>query len=135
MTAEANIFARGATRPRILVVDDDLFIRVPLEHALEQEGFHCVSAANGAECMDRIADSRPDLIILDVVMPGRTGVEVCRTIKSEARYASIPVILLSSNAEKEDRERGLEAGAADFVPKPYSPSVLLGRVRELLSQN
>jgi two-component system alkaline phosphatase synthesis response regulator PhoP len=122
-------------RPRILVVDDDAFIRRPLEFILHQEGFEPITAANGDECLERIATETPDLIILDVMMPGRDGFELCRTIKREARYAAIPVILLSARGQGHDRERGLCLGAADFLTKPYSPSELVRRVREILSDD
>lgn len=120
-------------KKKILVVDDDAFIRRPLEFILAQEGFEPVTASNGSECMDRIAAERPDLIILDVMMPGRDGFELCKTIKRESLYSDIPVILLSARGQGHDRERGLCLGAADFLTKPYSPSELVRRVREILA--
>jgi DNA-binding response OmpR family regulator len=122
-------------RPRVLVVDDDAFIRRPLEFILRNEGFEPLTAADGSECLERLAETRPDLIILDVMMPGRDGFDVCKTIKQQARYAEIPIILLSARGQEQDRERGLCLGAAEFMTKPYSPSELVRRVRELLSQS
>jgi DNA-binding response OmpR family regulator len=122
-------------RPRVLVVDDDAFIRRPLEFILRNEGFEPLTAVDGNECLERLAETRPDLIILDVMMPGRDGFDVCKTIKQEARYAEIPIILLSARGQEHDRERGLCLGAAEFMTKPYSPSELVRRVRELLSQS
>ena len=122
-----------STKQKILVVDDDAFIRRPLEFILRQEGFEPVTASNGNECMEKVASERPDLIILDVMMPGRDGFELCKTIKRESCYADIPVILLSARGQNHDRERGLCLGAADFLTKPYSPSELVRRVREILA--
>jgi DNA-binding response OmpR family regulator len=120
-------------RQTILVVDDDAFIRRPLEFILRQEGFDPITADGGPACMQRLAEARPDLIIMDVMMPGTDGFELCKTIKREARYASIPIILLSARNRELDRERGLSLGATDFLAKPYSPAELLSRVREVLS--
>jgi len=122
-------------RHTILVVDDDAFIRRPLEFILRQEGFDPVTADGGPACMEQLAANRPDLIIMDVMMPGTDGLELCKTIKRESRFANIPIILLSARNRDLDKKRGLSLGAADFLAKPYSPSELLGRVREILSEN
>ena len=120
-------------KPRILVVDDDLFVRKPLESVLEQGGFEAMTAANGTECLDRLEHERPDLILLDVIMPGPDGFEVCRAIKGEARYAEIPVILMSARATQSDQQRGFDLGATGFVRKPYTPDELLRQVRKVLA--
>jgi DNA-binding response OmpR family regulator len=122
-------------RPRVLVVDDDAFIRRPLELILREEGFDPRVAVDGDDCMSKLADERPDLIILDVMMPGRDGFEICRTLKTDPRLCGIPIILLSARGREHDRKRGLSLGAADFITKPYSPTELLHRVRQLLSGN
>ncbi|MDH3626532.1 MAG: response regulator [Acidobacteriota bacterium] len=118
----------------ILVVDDDAFIRKPLEYILEQEGFEARIACDGDECLEQVKKHRPDLIILDVMMPKRDGFEVCEVLKSDAELRDIPVILLSARGRENDQRRGIELGAADFMTKPYSPSELIGRVRELLDE-
>lgn len=123
----------SASCPVVLVVDDDAFIRRPLEFILREEGFRPMTAVDGDDCLRQIAECRPDLIILDVMMPGRDGFDVCRQLKGEASFASIPIILLSARGREHDRERGLSLGAAEFMTKPYSPSDLLRCVRELLS--
>ena len=120
-------------KPRILVVDDDLFIRKPLESILQQGGFEAMTAANGEECLEMLEDDRPDLIILDVIMPGPDGYEVCKAIKGEARYAEIPVILMSARARHCDQQRGFDLGATGFVRKPYMPAELLRQVRKILA--
>lgn len=124
-----------SARRLVLVVDDDAFIRRPLELLLREEGFRPATAADGDECLRRVEAERPDLIVLDVMMPGRDGFSVCAALKADPRFAPIPVILLSARGMESDRQRGIELGAADFVTKPYSPSDLLRRVRELLSRN
>ncbi len=123
-----------ATAPRILVVDDDAFVRRPLELILRAEGFDPVTACNGQECRQRLEQGRPDLILLDVMMPGEDGFSLCARIKADPRHRAIPVILLSARGQEADRERGLAAGADDFVSKPYSPRDLVLRVRAALAR-
>ncbi len=118
---------------RILIVDDDAFIRRPLEFILRAEGFDAESAVDGDECLRVVRERRPDLIVLDVMMPGRDGFEICRELKSDPSMREIPVVLLSARGREHDRERGLALGAQDFMTKPYSPSDLVRRVREILS--
>ena len=109
---------------RILIVDDDAFIRRPLEFILrEEEGLRAIEA-----CL-------PDLILLDVLMPGKDGLTWCAELKGDPRYAGIPIVLLSARGQKLDRERGLALGASDFMSKPYSPIELKRRVVELLGRD
>ena len=118
---------------KILIIDDDAFIRKPLEFILREEGFAAVTAANGDEGLGKVEEERPDLIVLDVMMPGADGFSVCRRVRSDPRFSSIPVILLTAKGQECDRERGMSAGATEFMSKPYSPSELVRRVRELLT--
>lgn len=127
--------AREGRTPRVLIVDDDAFIRRPLEFILREEGFRPSTAVDGDDCLERVAEERPDLIILDVMMPGRDGFEICRALKDDPSVAEVPVILLSARGREHDRERGISLGASDFMTKPYSPTDLIRRVRELLSMN
>lgn len=117
---------------RILIVDDDAFIRRPLEFILREEGFEPFTAADGEECLERAGDVRPDLIFLDVMMPGRDGFAVCGALKSDPRLREVPIILLSARGMESDRQRGLDVGALDLMTKPYSPTDLVRRVREIL---
>jgi DNA-binding response OmpR family regulator len=119
---------------KILIVDDDAFIRRPLEFILRKEGYDARTAVNGADCLEKVETEAPDLIFLDVMMPGQDGFTVCGTLKRDDRFSHIPVILLSARGQENDRERGLSLGAADFMTKPYSPQELLRRVREILSE-
>ena len=120
-------------RLRILIVDDDAFIRRPLEFFLTEEGYQADTAVDGHECLEKVALQRPDLIFLDVMMPGLDGFSVCQALKRDRRYADIPIIMLSARGQEHDRARGLAAGADEYLTKPYSPSELLRRIRQMLS--
>lgn len=120
---------------RILIVDDDAFIRRPLELLLREEGFEPDTAVDGDDCMRKVEARPPDLIFLDLMMPGRDGFAVCDALKRDPRFASIPVILLSARGQEADRRRGRDAGAIDFMTKPYSPSELVRRVRDVLGRD
>jgi len=117
---------------KILIVDDDAFIRRPLEFILREEGFLPVTAVDGEDGLAKLESVRPDLIVLDVMMPGMDGFDVCRHVRTDPRFASIPVVLLTAKGQESDRERGLAAGATLFMSKPYSPSEMVRRVREIL---
>jgi two-component system phosphate regulon response regulator PhoB len=119
---------------RILIVDDDAFIRRPLEFILREEGYQPVTAADADEGLRAIEACLPDLIFLDVMMPGKDGLTWCGELKRDARYARIPVVLLSARGQEHDREHALALGAADFLTKPYSPHELKRRVRELIGR-
>jgi DNA-binding response OmpR family regulator len=119
-------------RQTIMIVDDDAFVRRPLEFILKAEGFHAVLASDGEECLRLVAVDRPDLIFLDVMMPGRDGFGVCHALKSDPEYSDIPIILLSARGQETDEARGLAMGAEEFMTKPYSPSELIRRVRQIL---
>jgi two-component system phosphate regulon response regulator PhoB len=119
---------------RILIVDDDAFIRRPLEFILREEGYQPASAADANEGLASIEACLPDLIFLDVMMPGKDGLTWCAELKSDPRYAPIPIVLLSARGQERDRERALALGAADYMTKPYSPHELKLRVRELLGR-
>ena len=120
---------------RILIVDDDAFIRRPLEFILREEGFCPATAANAEEGLRAIEACPPDLIFLDVMMPGKDGLTWCAELKADPRYARIPIVLLSARGQDRDRERGLALGAAEFMTKPYSPFELKRRVHELLGRD
>ena len=119
---------------RILIVDDDAFIRRPLEFILREEGYQPVTAADAEEGLRAIEACPPDLIFLDVMMPGKDGLTWCGELKRDARYARIPIILLSARGQERDRQRALALGAADLLTKPYSPHELKRRVRELIGR-
>lgn len=113
----------------ILVVDDDAFNREYLRILLEAGGFSVLEASDGFAALAMLQDTVPDLVLLDVVMPGLDGIAVCRKIKEDARFTDIPVIFLSSRAETQDKIIGLETGASDYIPKPFDAAEILARVR------
>jgi len=119
-------------RSQILIVDDDPNARDTLEALLIQEGHDLVTASNGQQALDVLNDLAPDAILLDVMMPGMDGFEVCQRIKADERWRHIPVILVTALDSKEDLVRGLDAGADDFVSKPVNGTELRARVRSML---
>ena len=121
-------------RPTVLIADDDAFIRRPLEWMLQQEGFATQVAIDGSDCLDQLEASVPDLLILDVMMPGHDGFDICRRMQDDARFRKVPIVLLSARGRAHDLERGLALGASEFLTKPYSPADLLSRVRSLVDQ-
>lgn len=118
--------------PKILVVDDDRVIQQLIEVNLELEGYEVVKASNGEEALEMFASERPDLVILDVMMPKLNGKDVCRKLKSDPATASTPIVFLSARAQDMDVEAGLELGADAYVTKPFDPSILLDTVSSLL---
>lgn len=123
----------GDIRPYILVVDDDAMSRILITHYLENAGYAVREAAGGSEALAIVDDEVPPaLVLLDVVMPGMNGLEVCRRIRARPERAAIPVVLLSALERKDDRMDGMQAGADDFVTKPVSRAALLHRVAALV---
>ena len=115
-------------RKKILLVDDDQVSLTLLENILSDE-FETVSCRSGEEALEVIADEKPDIVILDITMPGMDGYEVCRVLKSDDLTKSIPVIFVTVSGNESDETKGFEVGAADFISKPYSRSVLRSRVK------
>ncbi len=114
---------------RILVADDDAHIREVVRFALERAGHSVVEAFDGDAALVRLSEEAIDLVVLDVVMPGLDGLEVCQRIR---RTSAVPILFLSSRGEELDRVLGLEIGADDYVSKPFSPRELVARVKALL---
>jgi two-component system, OmpR family, response regulator len=119
----------SAEMPTILVADDEAHIRDVVQYALERDGFHVVTAADGAQALERIRAGGVDLVVLDVLMPELDGLAVCRALRAER---SLPIVFLSSRAEEVDRILGLELGGDDYVVKPFSPRELTTRVKAVL---
>jgi two-component system phosphate regulon response regulator PhoB len=120
------------SQPSVLVVEDEPAQREVLRYNLEAEGFRVVQAASGDEGLLMLREEAPDIVLLDWMLPGVSGIEVCRQIKSRSETRAIPVIMLSARTEEVDRVRGLETGADDYVIKPYSVIELMARVRAQL---
>ena len=117
---------------RVLVVDDILSNVKLLEAKLSAEYFEVVSAFNGLECLAKVDESMPDIVLLDVMMPGMDGFEVCRRLKGNPKTAHIPVVMVTALDQPSDRVAGLEAGADDFLTKPVDDAALFARVRSLV---
>jgi DNA-binding response OmpR family regulator len=118
----------------ILIVDDDPTSVDMLSQELEEESYTILTASNGEEAIIKVHDHQPDLILLDVMMPGVDGFAVCRILKGSGRTIFIPIILLTALRSQEDRVRGIEAGADDFISKPFDRDELLAKIRSLLRQ-
>lgn len=117
---------------RILVIDDDEGIRLQLMWQLEADGYSVTSASDGAAGLESLREERPDLVVLDLTMPRLSGLEVLRSIRASAALHDLPVIILSGRSSDQDRIDGLDAGADDYLIKPFSPGELGARVRSLL---
>ncbi len=116
-------------QPHILIVEDEPSQRAVLAYNLESEGFRISEAEDGDMALLLVAEEAPDLVVLDWMLPGVSGIEVCRQIKSRPETRDVPVIMLSARSEEVDRVRGLEIGADDYVVKPYSITELMARVK------
>jgi DNA-binding response OmpR family regulator len=123
-----------AARPptRILVAEDDPDIANLVEHYLKKAGFLPTVVASGREVIPSIKRQTPDLVVLDLMLPGLDGLQLTRTIRGDATMALIPIIMLTAKAEESDRIVGLELGADDYITKPFSPNEVVARVRALL---
>jgi two-component system alkaline phosphatase synthesis response regulator PhoP len=128
---------------KILVVDDDRVLQQVITTTLQSKGYETVSAYDGEEGLEKIVDERPDMILLDVIMPKKNGFEVCKELKNDPKYyffSKIPVLMLTVYPdEREDAHlsmrEGMEMDAEDYLHKPFQPAELLNRVERLLSKN
>lgn len=120
------------TQPLILVVEDEAALVTLLRYNLEREGFRVLEAGNGEEALLLIKEQRPDLVLLDWMLPILSGIEICRQIRRSPEHRLTPVIMLTARGEEADKLRGLEVGADDYVTKPFSPSELVARCRAVL---
>jgi phosphate regulon transcriptional regulator PhoB len=120
------------SRRDILVVEDEADIRKLVRYNLEQEGFVPLEAADGEQALALLRKQRPHLVILDLMLPGMNGLEVCRVLRADERLAKLPVLMLTARATEVDKVLGLEIGADDYVTKPFSPRELVARVKALL---
>ena len=134
-TEQSEGDARMDAQSRILIVDDDDGVRGALRELLLFEGYQVAIAGNGPEALEKATDLVPDLILLDVMMPGMNGFEVCERLRTDALLGDVPVIMLTALDDSDSRLRGIEAGADDFVSKPFEYVELLARVRTILQLN
>ena len=122
-------------KKKILVVDDEEDIVELLEYNLKKEGYQVFKAMTGEEALELAKGEAPDLIILDLMLPGLDGLEVCKILKKDTRTDSIPIVMLTAKGEESDIIIGLELGADDYITKPFSPKVLLARVKTVLRRS
>jgi two-component system, OmpR family, phosphate regulon response regulator PhoB len=118
--------------PLVLVVEDEAALVTLLRYNLEREGFRVAEARDGEEAMLQIAEQMPDLVILDWMLPLMSGIEVCRQLRRLPETRRLPIVMLTARGEEGDKLRGLDAGADDYITKPFSPSELIARLRAVL---
>jgi len=119
----------------ILIVDDEAPIREMVVMALEMAGFHCLEAADALQAHAAIIDHKPDLVLLDWMMPEVSGIELARRLKRDEMTREIPIIMLTAKAEEDHKIKGLETGADDFITKPFSPRELIARLKAVLRRS
>jgi two-component system phosphate regulon response regulator PhoB len=115
-----------------MIVDDEPAIREMVDFALRKAGFETIMAADAREAFENIADTKPDLILLDWMLPDVSGVEIARRLKKDDLTSKVPIIMLTARTEEHDKIRGLEVGADDYVTKPFSPRELIARINAVL---
>jgi two-component system alkaline phosphatase synthesis response regulator PhoP len=131
MSLEMQDVRRGP-RQKILVVEDDTDIRELIRYNLEQEGFAVEEAGDGSEALERIKRRAPDLLVLDLMLPGASGLEICQKLRAEKETAAMPILVVTAKGAEIDRVVGLEMGADDYVVKPFSPREVMARIKALL---
>jgi two-component system, OmpR family, alkaline phosphatase synthesis response regulator PhoP len=119
-------------KEKILVVDDEEDILDLVRYNLEKEGYRVTCVGSGEEALEMARSIKPDLLLLDLMLPGVDGLEVCKILKFESTTNSIPIVMLTAKGEESDVVTGLELGADDYISKPFSPKVLIARVRTVL---
>ncbi len=121
-----------SSKPLVLVVEDEAPLVTMLRYNLEKQGFRVEEAADGEEALTRIDEVKPDLVLLDWMLPAVSGIEVCRRLRRRPATRDLPVIMVTARTEEQDSVRGLNTGADDYVTKPFSMDGLLARIRSLL---
>ena len=122
----------GNGKPTILVVEDEAALLALLRYNLERQGFNVDEATDGQEALLRIAEAKPDLVLLDWMLPAMSGIEVCRQIRRRPATRDLPVIMVTARTEDQDAVRALDTGADDYIAKPFAVEALLARIRALL---
>ena len=120
---------------KILIVEDEANIRQLVRYNLEKEGFQVMEAADGLQGLRTAQKEKPDLVLLDLMLPGMDGLEVCRTLKGAPATSALPIIMLTAKAEEVDKIIGLELGADDYMTKPFSPRELTARIKAVLRRS
>ena len=122
------------SKGKVLVVDDEIYIVHILDFSLGMEGYEVITALDGEQALEKMKLEKPDLVVLDIMMPKLDGYEVCKAIKSNPSTKQTPVILLSAKGRNVDQKLGFDVGADDYITKPFSPRKLVERINQLLGQ-
>jgi len=122
-------------RQKILIVDDELDTLIPLKRTLEIGDYQVIEASNGMEAIEKTRSEQPDLILLDLMMPGMDGIEVCKVLKEDPSTGDIPIIMLTAKGDIEDKIGGIETGADDYVTKPFDLGELKARIKMILRRS
>ncbi len=125
----------GAARPTILIVEDEAPLMTLMRYNLEKQGFAVEEATDGQEALLRVAEARPDLILLDWMLPAMSGLEVCRQLRRRPNTRDLPIIMVTARTEDQDAVRALDTGADDYIAKPFAMEALLARIRALLRRS
>lgn len=133
--ATHNDVASAPGRPLILIVEDEAALLTMLRYNLEKNGFRVEEATDGQEAVTRISEERPDLVLLDWMLPVMSGIEVCRQIRRQTETRELPVIMVTARTEDQDAVRALNIGADDYITKPFAIEALLARIRALLRRS
>jgi DNA-binding response OmpR family regulator len=134
-TGRQAVDQEGGAVARIVIADDDADIRELVVFKLRHGGHEVIPVADGAAAVEACSSQRPDLVILDVMMPGMSGLEAARALRKDTDLAGLPIIMLTARAQESDIEQGFEAGADDYVVKPFSPRELASRVEAVLARS
>jgi two-component system, OmpR family, phosphate regulon response regulator PhoB len=123
---------KSATEPTVLIVEDESALSTLLRYNLEREGYRVFEAHDGEEALIVADETRPDLVILDWMLPQLSGIEICRRMRSRGHLRNVPIVMLTARGEEPDRIRGLDTGADDYIVKPFSMTELLARLRAVM---
>lgn len=119
---------------RVLIVEDEMNILTSLVFVLERDGFSVETVANGSEAIDKVRSFRPDLVILDIMLPARSGYEICHEMQQDPELKSIPTLMLTAKAQEAERRKGMEVGATAYITKPFRVAELRSKIRSILGE-
>ncbi len=122
-------------KKRILLVDDEKDLVEMVKMRLEASGYEIIPAYDGQEALEKARSEKPDLIILDIMLPKMDGYKVCRMLKFDEKYKKIPIIMFTARAQESDKETGEEVGADGYIIKPFEPEILLSKIQEFLGKD
>lgn len=138
LQSEQGNFQHAIVKPKkakVLVVDDEEDIIEVVAYNLEKEGYQVIRALSGEEAIEKVLSDKPDLVILDLMLPGIDGLDVCRELKQKPELSPIPIIMLSARGDEADIVSGLELGASDYITKPFSQRILNARIKSVLKRS